>query len=172
MSGALLPVPLQELRLLAEGRRWSVDQPLEDLPSLTPVRGELEAIHRGSVLEVRGRAETIVTLCCDRCLQHYNHPLSSDSNELIWLGDAEAEFPEVLELDPEAPCETLDPRGSFDPARWLFEQLHLQLPLRNDCGLDCPGPDLPEECPEPVASTAADPCGDPRWAALRRLQRP
>ncbi|MCP9848248.1 DUF177 domain-containing protein [Cyanobium sp. Morenito 9A2] len=171
MSDALRPVPLQELRLLPAGRRWSVDQPLDDLDSLTPVRGELEARHQGTVLEVRARAETIVNLCCDRCLGSYNHPLATDSHELIELGEPRDETGAVLELDSDVPLETLDPRSSFDPARWLFEQLHLQLPLRNDCGLDCPGPDLPGKAP-PAGHPSSTGGGDPRWAALRNLPLP
>jgi uncharacterized protein len=174
VSDALRPVPLQELRLLVEGRRWSVEQPLGELDSLTLVRGELRAIHRGNVLEVSGQAETIVTLRCDRCLRDYNHQLVTDAQELIWLGEPAAEADKVLELDPESLSETLDPRGSFDPARWLFEQLHLQLPFRNDCGPLCPGPDLPPEASrQPVAGDAvAEPAPDSRWAALRDLRLP
>ena len=170
----LQPVPLQELRPLAEGRRWQVNQPLSELESLTPVRGELSAIHRGNILEVSGQASTIVTLRCDRCLQHYNHPLSFEHHEVLWLGEQarlegiEANTvleggSEVLELDPDGLCESLDPSGSFDPEHWLFEQLSLQLPLVNRCGSDCPGPDVLGAPPE------AEPI-DPRWAALKNLQ--
>ena len=92
----------------------------------------------------------------------------------------------------------LDPRGAFDPERWLFEQLSLQLPVVNRCGADCPGPPQAPEGPdnghpeEPVfrqgstgrqpdpstsqppnsaSSNAPDPEPpiDPRWAALRQL---
>jgi len=177
----LRPVPLQELRLLAEGRSWRVDQHLSELQSLTPVRGSLQAIHRGNVLELQGKGSTIVTLCCDRCLQHYNHPLSFSSRELLWLGeqarqaglDAEAllghgshgtEPGSLLDLEADELCESLDPNGSFEPEHWLFEQLSLQLPLVNRCGDACPGP--------PQAAGAADAVVDPRWAALRSLQGP
>jgi uncharacterized protein len=166
-------VPVQELRLLAEGRRWQVDQHLSELDSLTPVRGQLSALHRGNVLELDGEASTIVTLCCDRCLQHYNHPLSFRSHELLWLGEQarqeglnpeEASEAGVLELEVDELCESLDPNGSFEPEHWLFEQLSLQLPLVNRCGDDCPGP--------PQAANAADEPVDPRWAALRGLKQP
>ena len=170
----LRPVPIQELKLLAEGRRWQLDQHLESLQSLTPVRGHVQAIHRGNVLEVEGEAQTIVTLCCDRCLQDFNHPLSHSTQEVLWLGEqartsgmeAEAliEAGELsLDLDADALSESLDPSGSFDPAHWSFEQLSLQLPLVNRCGADCPGPNL--------AGTGADQAQDPRWAALRNLHR-
>jgi uncharacterized protein len=168
----LRPIPVQELRLLADGRRWEVDQHLAELDSLTPVRGALSARHRGNVLELEGHGDTIVTLCCDRCLQLYNHPLSFRTRELLWLGEQArqagltpdtASEPGVLELEVDELCESLDPSGSFEPEHWLFEQLSLQLPLVNRCGDDCPGP--------PQASSAADEPVDPRWAALRGLQQ-
>ena len=171
----LRPVPLQELRLQAEGRSWQVNQQLSELDSLTPVRGNLRAVHRGNILELEGQASTIITLRCDRCLQHFNHPLGFESREVLWLGEqarcngVESNVvleggSEVLELDPDALCESLDPTDDFDPEHWLFEQLSLQLPLVNRCGSDCPGPDLAAD------ATAQEPL-DPRWAALRNLQQ-
>jgi uncharacterized protein len=172
MADDLRPVPIQELQTLAEGRHWRVDQDLDGLESLTPVRGQVHAVHRGNVLEVEGEASTIVTLCCDRCLQHFNHPLSFSTRELLWLGEdaRDAGVDEqavmdgdgsVLDLDADALTESLDPRGDFDPAHWTFEQLSLRLPLVNRCGSDCPGP----------ATWSSDPDGgDPRWAALRNLK--
>ncbi len=225
----LRPVPLQELRLRAEALVWPVEQKLSDLESLTPVRGQVRARHHGSVLEVEGEAETIVTLCCDRCLQHYNRPLQAAVHELLELAGPDAEELDGSDLtalaasaaatgasrrrsrdpgqgsaasgssapgrrpagrppatdrdrsprDAAAPGDRsplqssepsnaaspgsqprrgsrartrpepmlievlddrLDPRGDFDPERWLFEQLSLQLPVVNRCGADCPGP--------------------------------
>ena len=159
----LQPLPLQELRLLSEGRSWPVDQSIAGLASLTPVRGRVRALHHGTVLEVEGTAETIVTLCCDRCLQTYNHALAATARELLEIAVARPEEEEVL-FAAEDPVERLDPGGNFDPERWLFEQLSLQLPLVNRCGPDCPCPPLPAE--------DADGNGDvdPRWAALRSLR--
>ena len=174
MSDPLRPLPLAELRLLAEGRRWRVAQPIAGLDSLTPVQGSIRAMHHGTALEVTAEAETIVTLCCDRCLQHFNHALRAEVHELVELrsqGDAamatDADLGEIsLELVREGMPEgadlddRLDPAGSFDPERWLFEQLSLRLPLVNRCGNDCPGP----------ARWSSEPAGgDPRWAALARL---
>ena len=167
----LRPVPLQELRLQQDKRLWAVDQQLEDLESLTPVRGWLSARHGEPVLEVEGEAETIVCLCCDRCLGTYNHVLRFRGSERLWLGEADQ-----LADDPDSDLiESLDPRGHFDPARWLFEQLSLQLPLQNHCGADCPGPALPDpaETNRQTPSAAqgeqsSDAPIDPRWSALRQ----
>ena len=172
MADDLSPVPIQDLRPLAEGRHWTIDQHLEELESLTPVRGELRVIHRGNVLEVAGHAETIVTLCCDRCLQHFNRPLAFRTQELLWLGDAARDAglseddvlesgAQVLDLEADALTESLDPRGSFEPAHWAFEQLSLQLPVVNRCGPECPGPKLRGSGPGEAI--------DPRWAALKKL---
>ena len=173
MSDLLRPLPLAELRLLERGRTWQVAQRIEGLESLTPVQGSIQAVHHGTALELTAEAETIVALCCDRCLQHFNHALRAEVHELVELrGQGEATpagaaieelnlelardgMPEGADLD-----DRLDPAGSFDPERWLFEQLSLQLPLVNRCGDDCPGP----------ATWSSEPAGgDPRWAALARL---
>ena len=163
MIPRLQPLPLQELRLLSDGRTWLVDQSIAGLASLTPVRGQMRAIHHGTVLEVEGAAETIITLCCDRCLQTYNHALAAKARELLEIGVAGPQEEEVV-FAAEDPVECLDPGGSFDPERWLFEQLTLQLPLVNRCGADCPGPPLSR------GDASGDGDADPRWAALRSLR--
>lgn len=164
MRSPLGPVSLAELRALPEGMQWLVDQPIAELESLTPVRGHVEAIHHGSALEVRGEAEAIVTLSCARCLQQFNHALRAEVQELIEFRGSPScpadglVFPEGEDLD-----DRLDPAGCFDPERWLFEQLSLQLPLVNRCGQDCPGP---------VCWATAPSIADPRWAALQALCPP
>ena len=198
VSPPLRPVPLQELRLRGEAQHWLVQQHLSELDSLTPVRGQIRAHHHGSVLEVEGEVETIVNLCCDRCLQLYNLPLQIAVHELLELAGAgvgeadhddltalagtvspggrrptrrptgsrsvakaksERLLPEPLLSEPlliEALDDRLDPRGDFDPERWLFEQLSLQLPVVNRCGADCPGPPLPPvQRPAPRAANTS-----------------
>jgi uncharacterized protein len=182
MSGdSLRPVPLPELQRCEQGRRWEVNRHLAELASLTPVRGHLQAVHRGTVLEVEGEGATIVTLCCHRCLQHYNHALSARAHELIWLGQglppgAEGGAAEALDLEAGALTDCLDPRGSFDPEHWLFEQLSLQLPLVNRCGPACPGPPAYRNPESPAAGGGPASQGavaaDPRWAALAQLIPP
>ncbi len=163
MNQPLRPVLLAELRALPEGKQWLVDQPFADLQSLTPVRGHLRALHHGTALEVAGEVETIITLACDRCLQQFNHVLRAEVQELMQCSDASLSASDTFvspmgnDLD-----DRLDPTGSFDPERWLFEQLSLQLPLVNRCGGDCPGPACWGTAPSVV---------DPRWAALQALSQ-
>ncbi|MCT0198761.1 DUF177 domain-containing protein [Synechococcus sp. CS-1325] len=174
----LRPVPVQELRLLAGGASWSVDQFLPELESLTPVRGTLTAIHAGHRIELSGEGRTVITLRCDRCLNPFSQPLRFRCSEVValsvenpgaWLESAaesaqSAESPDGADpADSEQPVDCLDPLGSFEPARWFVEQLSLQRPCRNHCGATCPGPG-------PLL--AAAPLPDPRWAQLSQLSRP
>ena len=171
MIGGLEPVALQELRVLGAPRHWSVEGHLDQLPSLTPVRGELRAEHRGNVLMVEGELSTIVTLCCDRCLAQYNKELTCTCTELIWLGQAPPTEDDLQNSEDiaemEGLVEYLDPREDFDPQQWVFEQINLQLPVVNHCGEHCPGPRIRSET---AVRESSEPI-DPRWAALRGLQQ-
>ena len=173
MIEALEPVPLQELRALGTPKVWEVEGELDQLPSLTPVRGHVSAEHRGNVLAVQGKLSTIVTLCCDRCLNQFNQNLSCTPSELIWLGaapptaDQLEHSEEVAEM--EGLVDVLDPRGQFDPQQWAFEQLNLLLPVVNHCGDHCPGPPGLEQ--QSVAPTTKPKDVDPRWQALQQLQQ-
>ena len=160
------PVALQELKQLGDGKHWNVEQRLSDLETLGPVKGWLKALHRGDDLWLEAEATATVELICDRCLKPYPQPLETHISESIALqsGGPDAEIEELDGTD--APLETLDPNGRFDPEHWLFEQLNLQLPLKRLCCPDCPGliePETPESAPEAV---------DPRWAQLLQLKSP
>ena len=172
MIPGLEPVPLRELQALGISRVWSVDGQLDELPSLTPVRGVLRAEHLGNLLQVEGSIQTIVCLRCDRCLGRFNQQLLADSKELIWLGDEPSDdHLSEAGLDPTSPdglMECLDPRGDFEPERWVFEQLSLQMSVVNRCGKHCPG--MPQGPSDGAAGTTGDKAPDPRWQALRDLQ--
>ena len=142
-----------------------VNDAIADLDTLVPVKGRILVRHGGNFLEVVSQAETITTLVCDRCLQHYNHRLAIDTSELIWL-ESEREHVEDLpterEVSVEDLSETLPPNGHFDPEAWLYEQLSLALPLRKVCGRDCPG--------TTVETATEENHIDSRWSSLAALK--
>ncbi len=140
---------------------------LLDLETLTPVRGSVRVSHRGNYLEVAAKAETIVTLTCDRCLKQYNHRLAVNTSEVIWLEEATNQVdagPLEVEVPVEDLVETLPPHGYFHPSEWLYEQMCLELPHRKLCDRQCPGIQLTE----PAHS---QPTADRRWASLEALKR-
>ena len=171
MIPGLEPVPLRELQALGTSRVWSVDGQLDEMPSLTPVRGTLRAEHLGNLLQVEGSVQTIVCLRCDRCLGNFNQELNAVAKELIWLGDEPTDdHLSAAGLDPSTPdglMECLDPRGDFAPERWVFEQLSLQMSVVNRCGEHCPG--MPKK-PSDAAAISGEESSDPRWQALKDLQ--
>ncbi|MCG8367833.1 MAG: YceD family protein [Pseudanabaenales cyanobacterium] len=135
---------------------------LPGLETLTPVQGELIIKHQGNYLEVKAQAETIMTLTCNRCLQNYNHRLSVDTSELIWLEDPSDRLegaPLEREVGLEDLVESLSPQGYFHPSEWLYEQLCLAIPQQQICQLECPGIQLVEE---PKANFPVD----HRWSTL------
>ncbi|MBW4621598.1 MAG: DUF177 domain-containing protein [Cyanosarcina radialis HA8281-LM2] len=144
-----------------------IHESILDLQTLTPVKGRMIVKHRGNYLEVLGKAETIVTLTCHRCLQQYNYRLAIDTSEIIWL-DESAEGPDTGPLERETPLEdlmeTLPPDGYFHPDEWLYEQLCLAMPLRQLCDRDCLGV-------IPAGMDAIESTVDRRWQALEALKK-
>lgn len=137
------------------------------LETLTPVRGYLVVTHQGNYLEVKAKAETIITLTCHRCLQQYNHRLVLNTSELLWL-DESAEQADDGPLERETALEdlveSLPPQGYFQPDTWLYEQLCLAIPPRQVCDQQCSGIQLTD-------SDEREPSADRRWASLEALKR-
>jgi uncharacterized protein len=141
---------------------------ISDLETLTPVRGSMVVKHQGNYLEVAVKAETIITLTCNRCLQQYNHRLVVDTSELLWLDEtAEQLDPGPLERETslEDLVETLSPEGYFDCGEWLYEQLCLAIPPRQLCDGNCQGIQFSNSL-EPASHVAVD----SRWASLEKLK--
>lgn len=143
-----------------------INECIAGLETLTPVRGRLQVTHKGNYLEVSAKAETIITLACDRCLQRYNHRLKINVSELVWLEESEPQ-PDDDSLEREVPfedlVETLPPHGYFQPDAWLYEQLCLEIPPRKLCDQACQGIPITEE-----GSAALT---DQRWQALEALKK-
>jgi uncharacterized protein len=165
------PLSLPQLaRAFQQTEIIPVNTTLPDLETLTPIQGEIRVVHGGNYIWVEAHAETIVTLTCDRCLQQYNHRLTTQASELIWLDRGVVE--EALEdgvsiesFEDAVLDETLPADGYFHPGDWLYQQLCLDFPHRNLCAEDCPGLEMP-----PTESAEGDRV-DHRWAALESLRQ-
>ncbi|MBW4633217.1 MAG: DUF177 domain-containing protein [Iphinoe sp. HA4291-MV1] len=140
---------------------------LPGLETLTPVRGCVRVQHHGNYLEVSGQAETIITCTCNRCLQNYNHRLTVNTKEIIWLDEAANEtddLPLEREMAFDDLVETLSPQGYFYPNEWLYEQMCLELPQRQLCDTNCLGI-------QPSVDSKSDKRVDRRWASLEALKK-
>ena len=142
-----------------------VQEFLTNLETLTPVRGLIRVQHRGNYLEVFGKAETIITCNCNRCLQSYNHRLFINTSEIIWLeelSESEIDLPLEREVAVDDLVETLSPQGYFEPLVWLYEQMCLEIPQRQLCDANCPGIQ--------TTSSNSNQLLDSRWASLEALK--
>jgi uncharacterized protein len=144
---------------------------IPDLETLTPVRGRLQVSHQGNYLEVKAKAETIVTLTCHRCLKQYNHRLALNSSELIWLEETANQTDSSsaeIEVPLEDLVEKLSPGGYFSPGDWVYEQMCLELPHKQICDTECPGISLTDDAANTESSETVS---DSRWASLEALKR-
>ncbi|MEG4856099.1 YceD family protein [Microcoleus sp. K1-B6] len=159
--------------LLTKSERKEVidfEEFIPDLETLTPVRGRLQVSHQGNYLEVKAKAETIVTLTCHRCLKQYNHRLALNSSELIWLEETANQTdssPAEIEVALEDLVENLSPGGYFSPGDWVYEQMCLELPHKQICDTECPGISLTDDANTESSETVSD----SRWASLEALKR-
>lgn len=140
---------------------------LPGLETLTPVRGRIRVQHHGSYLDVSAQAEAISTLTCHRCLQQYNHRLSVDTSEIIWLEETAGQ-PDDGPLEREVAwvdlVESLPPQGYFYPSEWLYEQLCLAIPQRQLCDEQCAGI-------QTATVQETQQLVDRRWASLETLKK-
>ncbi|MEG4271382.1 MULTISPECIES: YceD family protein [unclassified Microcoleus] len=159
--------------LLTKSERKQVidfEEVIPDLETLTPVRGRLQVTHQGNYLEVKAKAETIVTLTCHRCLKQYNHRLALNSSELIWLEETANQTDSSsaeIEVALEDLVENLSPGGYFSPGDWVYEQMCLELPHKQICDTECPGISLTDDANTESSETVSD----SRWASLEALKR-
>jgi len=143
-----------------------VNEFLPGLETLTPIRGLIRVQHHGNYLQVLGQAETIITCTCNRCLQNYNHRLTVEPKEIIWLDEAANEIDD-LPLEREVAfddlIETVSPEGYFYPDQWLYEQMCLELPQRQLCDANCQGI-------QASAESKFNNSVDRRWSSLESLK--
>ena len=139
---------------------------INDLDTLTPVQGVVKIKHQGSFLEVKAEAFAIMTLTCDRTLNHFNHRLAINTSELIWLEESghNSKYAKEQEIDLEDLVETLPPNGYFDVAGWLYEQMVLAIPFQK---IAPDAPALNQILDQPIS---LDQTTDKRWAALGNLR--
>ena len=171
MINGLTPILLEDLKSLGSPKVWNFKGNLDNLPSLTPVKGSLSADHQGEFLVVKGFMETSIRLICDRCLAEYSQKLDCNNDESIWIGKT---FPDKDEIQSSISLDDImdfiEPTGKFDPEVWLFEQLHLELPIVKICSKKCPGLEtLNKNTSEYLFNSFRLNNVDSRWDQLKKL---
>ncbi len=174
MIPGLQPIPLTELKVLSSPKVWQIKGGLDSFSCFTPVTGKVIAEHQGGILLLKGTLSTIIFLECDRCLKEYKQKLECNCEELILIKDSSISPSNEVKnrIPPEDFMDSLTPQESFDPERWIFEQLSLQIPLLKVCSETCKIPaSLVSNTNSKYSQSSSDlnVSYDPRWAQLKKL---
>ena len=112
-------------------------------------------------------AAGVVPMICARCLREYDQPFEVDfDEEYRQTVDVRTGFDLGGEPIEEDLVSRIDENHELDLREPLRQEILVALPMRPDCGSECPGPDLLEVGGEDGASD--DPV-DERLAALANL---
>ena len=174
MISGLDPITIKELEAHSIQKFWAFNCFIDGIKSISGIKGELKAQIEGNYLYIQGDFTTQIKLRCDRCLNNFNRELKVKEHESILIKDESSEdiFKNFLDKNDDL-LEKIRPGESFDPQRWIFEQLSLQLPVVNICGDKCPG--LPTQrsdksSNESNSAIINEETTDPRWAPLKNLR--
>lgn len=138
--------------------------PLGDELVATNVEGEIRLTRLRDRILANVDAAADVDLDCVRCLRSYSQPARAEVAEEFWQTvDVRTGYvvdPEEAVVEEEERF-TIDESHELDLREALRQHLVLSLPMKPDCGEECPGP--------PGMVTEADSTIDDRFAALADL---
>jgi uncharacterized protein len=92
-------------------------------------------------------AEGLATLICARCLREYEQPFALELDEeyrqtVDVRTGADLDF--AFDLEDDEQVSRIDENHELDLREPLRQEILVSLPMRPDCGEECPGPDVLE----------------------------
>jgi len=149
---------------------FEVDKEFFDLFEESEVKeGELMVVTRVNKspthIEVDIGISGNVRICCDRCLEIFDHPVKWENRLLVKFGH------ERDESDPEIITIPRD-EHQLDLNQYIYEFIHLALPIQrihpdNAEGISTCDPFMLEKLKEHLVEE--EPSNDPRWDELKKL---
>lgn len=158
---------------LKEGRHtfdFEINNEFFDLFEESEIKeGELTAIaemdKRSSHIDILITIKGKVKICCDRCLDMFFHPLSSESRLLVKFGrERNDDDPDILTLPSD--------EHELDMKQYFYEFIHLALPIQrvhpedNDGNSTC-DPLMLKKLEEHLVEEEKK--NDARWDELKKL---
>jgi uncharacterized protein len=170
MMSGLFTIPVSGIK---EGHRtfgFEIDKEFFDQFEESEIKdGELIAVaeieknstHLDLDIKISGK----VRVCCDRCLEMFDHPVECENRLLIKFGHkADENDPEIIILPRD--------EHELDLKQYLYEFIHLALPIRrihpdNADGISTCDPVMLQKLKEHLVEEATS--IDPRWDELKKL---
>lgn len=161
-------------RALGERRKLHLEKELSPLDIkgdvvdfIQPVKVSLEITNAGSYFEVKGEINTVVKLNCGRCLESYDHEITTELKENYYS----AEIQRIPSTDDENEEEYIPFSGDYiNIETEVSSSIQLALPMGQICNEQCRG-----LCPKCGANLNKEECScdnddvDPRLAVLQDL---
>ena len=131
------------------------------------IDGDVRLTRLRDAIIARVSATGVVPMICARCLREYDQPFEVEfDEEYRQTVDVHTGFDLGGEPADDERVSRIDENHELDLREPLRQEILVALPMRPDCGADCPGPDLLEVGGEDDAS---DDLVDERLAALASL---
>jgi uncharacterized protein len=141
--------------------------PADDETIARDIHGDVRLTRLRDAIIASVSAAGVVPMICARCLREYDQPFEVDfDEEYRQTVDVRTGFELGGEPVDEELVSRIDENHELDLREPLRQEILVALPMRPDCGSECPGPDLLEVGGEDGASN--DPV-DERLAALANL---
>jgi uncharacterized protein len=131
------------------------------------IDGDVRLTRLRDAIIARVSAAGVVPMICARCLREYDQPFEVEfDEEYRQTVDVHTGFDLGGEPADDELVSRIDENHELDLREPLRQEILVALPMRPDCGADCPGPDLLEVGAE---DDAGDDLVDERLAALASL---
>jgi uncharacterized protein len=129
------------------------------------ITGEVRLTRLRDAIMARVNAAGVAPLICARCLREYDQPFTIEFDEEY---RQTVDVRTGIDLDPDVAedeqVSRIDENHELDLREPLRQEILVALPMRPDCGPDCPGPDVLE-----VGEESETDGVDDRLAALATL---
>ncbi len=128
-------------------------------PFVKPVKISGKIENKTGIVELKGKADILLDICCDRCAKPLNYPYTVDLYHTLVTSLNDEENDELLLIS----------EMRFDLDELVTDDIFLDLPAKYLCSEDCKG-----LCPTCGKDLNEGSCGcvaeiDPRLEALRQL---
>ncbi len=168
MSG-IYSIPIGGLKGGHYSFTFGINNMFFDLFEVSEIKeGELiaaiEIEKRPSLIEIGVRISGKVRICCDRCLEMFDHPVECENKLLVNFGNQKDESdPEIITLQRD--------ENELDLKQYFYEYIHLALPIQrihpdNANGESTCDPLMLRKLKEHLVEETKS---DPRWDELKKL---
>lgn len=133
-------ISIEELENSPEGKLLiSFDEIISDLQNDTSVKGQINVVSKGIVIEVSGVIETDLKLECDRCLKEFLHHIELDIDEKYVKGTIVNEDIKEFEIKNEDFVEELGKNKEIDITELIYQNIVINTPVKKLCDNLCKG---------------------------------